>query len=71
VKDQGNERSKQKSVEARKRGSVKVWNTKVSRVLAVPKGVYEGFRESDKPLRWGERHDGMTLIDRNQSAAVQ
>jgi hypothetical protein len=50
---------------------VKAWNAKVSRVLAVPKGVYEGFRESDKPLRWGEGQDEMTLIDRNQSAAVQ
>ena len=40
-----------------KRGSVEARNAKKSRVLAVPKGVYEGFRESDKPLRWGERHD--------------
>ena len=54
-----------------KRENVKVRNAKRSRVLAVPKGVYEGFRESGEPLRWGERHDGMTLIDRNQSAAVQ
>jgi len=54
-----------------KRESVKVRNAKRSRVLAVPKGVYEGFRESDKPLWWGERHDEMTLIDRNQSEAVQ
>lgn len=66
MKDQSNERSRQK-----KRGSAKVRSAKRSRVLAVPKGVYEGFRESDKPLRWGERHDEMTLIDRNQSAAVQ
>ena len=56
--------------------SSKVWKresakAKRSRVLAVPKGVYEGFRESDKPLRWGERHDEMPLIDRNQSAVVQ
>ena len=46
MKDQGGKVWKRGSVEAKK-----------SRVLAVPKGVYEGFRESDKPLRWGERHD--------------
>ena len=63
MKNQGNKRSKQKSVKA--------WNAKKSRVLAVPKGVYKGFRESDKPLRWGEGQTEMTLIDRNQSAAVQ
>ena len=40
-----------------KRESVKARSVKKSRVLAVPKGVYEDFRESDKPLRWGERQD--------------
>ena len=54
-----------------KRENVKTRSAKRSRVLAVPKGVYEGFRGSDKPLRWGGRHDEMTLIDRNQSATVQ
>ncbi len=60
MKDQGGKVWKRERAEAKR-----------SRVLAVPKGVYEGFRASDKPLRWGERQDGMTLIDRNQSAAVQ
>lgn len=68
VKDQCNKRSRLPSVEAWKRESAKA---KKSRVLAVPKGVYKGFRASDKPLRRGDRHDEMTLIDRNQSAAVQ
>ena len=63
MKDQGSKVWKRENVKAR--------SVKKSRVLAVPKGVYEGFRESDKPLRWGERHDEMTLIDRNQSEAVQ
>jgi hypothetical protein len=68
---QSSEGPKQWKIKAEKCESVKAWNAKVSRVLAVPKGVYEGFRESDKPLRWGEGQDEMTLIDRNQSAAVQ
>jgi len=63
MKDQGSKVWKRENVKAR--------NAKRSRVLAVPKGVYEGFRESGEPLRWGERQDEMTLIDRNQSAAVQ
>jgi len=62
---------KDQSSKVWKRENVKARSVKRSRVLAVPKGVYEGFRESDKPLRWGERHDEMPLIDRNQSAAVQ
>ena len=49
MKDQGSKVWKRENVKAR--------SVKKSRVLAVPKGVYEGFRESDKPLRWGERHD--------------
>jgi hypothetical protein len=63
MKDQGSKVWKRENVKAR--------NAKRSRVLAVPKGVYKGFRESDKPLRWGEWQDEMTLIDRNQSEAVQ
>ena len=48
MKDQGSEVWKRENVKAR---SVE------DQVLAVPKGVYEGFRRSGKPLRWGEGQD--------------
>jgi hypothetical protein len=48
---------KDQSRKACKCGTAKARNAKRNRVLAVPKGVYEGFRESDKPLRWGEGQD--------------
>jgi hypothetical protein len=46
MKDQGGKLWKRESAKAKR-----------SRVLAVPKGVYEGFRGSDEPLRWEERQD--------------
>jgi len=52
VKDQGNERSKQKRHEG-----VKAQSAMRSGVLAVPKGVYEGFKRSDEPFWWRERQD--------------
>jgi len=60
MKDQGEKMWKRESAKAKR-----------NRVWAVPKGVYEGFRQSGEPLRRGERQDEMILIDRNQSAAVQ
>lgn len=48
---------KDQSSKVWKRENVKVRNAKRSRVLAVPKGVYEGFRESGEPLQWGEGQD--------------
>ena len=53
-----------------KRENVKVRNAKRSRVLAVPKGVYEGFRGQTNRFG-GEKGRMRTLVDRNQSAAVQ
>ena len=49
MKDQGSKVWKRENVKAR--------IAKRSRVLAVPTGVYEDFRKSDKPLRWGEGQD--------------
>ena len=49
MKDQGSKVWKRENVKAR--------SVKKSRVLAVPRGVYEGFRRSDEPLRWGEGQD--------------
>jgi hypothetical protein len=46
MKDQGGKLWKRESAKPKR-----------SRVLAVPKGVYEGFRGSDEPLRWEERQD--------------
>ena len=71
MRNQSNERTRHWKFKAEKCWSAKVRNTKISRVLAVPKGVYKGIRVSGEPLWWGERQDKMTLINRNQSEAVQ